>query len=104
VMLRIDGGVETAAPAAVVIEPGALVEFVMRDRRVRTVSFQLGSLTPEQAEFLRASGQDRSPPLVELDSRFVVSFKDAPAGVYRYTIEGTGSPAFGTVEVQAASK
>jgi plastocyanin len=104
VALRTDSGAETVAPAQVVIEPGALVEFYTRDRRVRTVSFQLDGLTPEQASFLRASGQDRSPPLVELDSRFVVSFKDAPAGVYRYTVEGTGSPAFGSVQVQAASK
>jgi hypothetical protein len=64
----------------------------------------MDGLTPEQAEFLRSSGQDRSPPLVELDSRFVVSFKDAPAGVYRYVVEGTGNSAFGSVQVQPAAK
>jgi hypothetical protein len=90
---------EVVDPSQVLVEPGGYVEFYTRDRRVRTVSFLIDSLSTEQAGFLRSTGQERSPPLVELDSRFVVSFQDAPPGRYPFLVEGNVAPLPGAVVV-----
>ena len=95
------GGVEVVEPSEVELAPGAYAEFFTRDRRVRTVAFLLDSLSVEQAEFLRSSGQDRSPPLVELDSRFLTSFQNAPPGRYPFVVEGSGEPARGALVLLA---
>jgi len=97
-------GSELVEPAQVELEPGSWVEFFTRDRRVHTVSFAMDRLAPEQAGFLRGTSQDRSPPLVELDSRFVVSFEGAPAGRYPFLVEGNGSPARGIVVVRTPER
>lgn len=100
VLLVSRDGTEVVEPREVVLAPGGYVEFFTRDRRVRTVSFVLDSLGREQGEFLRTTGQDRSPPLVEPDSRFVVSFARAPPGRYPFVVEGSGVPAYGSVLVE----
>jgi hypothetical protein len=87
------------APREVALEPGHFVEFFTEDRRVRTVSFLLDSLNAEQSAFLRSSGQDRSPPLVELETRFVVSFQGAPPGRYPFLVEGNERAISGVVTV-----
>jgi hypothetical protein len=93
------GGADFVEPLEVAVEPGAYVEFFSEDRRVRTVAFLLDSLSADQAEFLRAGGQDRSPPLLELESRFLVTFEDAPLGRYPFVVEGNERPIYGTVVV-----
>jgi hypothetical protein len=87
-------------PREVVIEPGDLVEFFSADGWVRTVSFVLEGLAPEQAEFLLATGQDRSPPLLEAESRFVVSFAEAPLGPYPFVVQGGGRGGEGLIRVE----
>jgi hypothetical protein len=104
VFLRKLNEAETLEPAEVSIEPGAYLEFLTRDRQVRVVSFLVDELNPAQATFLRTTGQDRSPPLVELDSRFVVSFEGAPEGRYPFVVEGSGAPARGVVSVVSGGR
>jgi hypothetical protein len=104
VMLRKLNQAESLEPAELTIETGAYLEFLTRDRQVRVVSFLLDELAPAQATFLRTTGQDRSPPLVELDSRFVVSFDGAPPGRYPFIVEGSGAPARGAVSVVSGGR
>jgi hypothetical protein len=92
-------GSESVQPTELAIEPGHYVEFHTQDGRVRTVAFVLQGMTPAQAEFLRSTAQDRSPPLVEMGSRYVVSFKDAPVGRYPFLVEGNERAIQGVVTV-----
>lgn len=101
VSLEVRDGRETAAPPTTEIAPGALVEFVSADRFVRMVEFREEGLSPEGAEFLLRTGQLRSAPLLDRDARFVVSFRDAPAGRYPYRAEGNYGTAAGVVVVRA---
>ena len=91
---------ERPRPPEVRVPPGTFVEFVTTDRRLHTVSFLLDSIPRASADFLTSSGQDRSPPLLELGARFVVSFRDAPPGRYPYRVEGNGEPGRGVVIVE----
>lgn len=100
VVLGSRDGADFIDPLEVSLEPGAFVEFFAEDRRVRTVSFLLDGLTADQAEFLRSSGQDRSPPLLELGSRFLVTFDGAPLGRYPFVVEGNERPIYGAVAVE----
>jgi plastocyanin len=81
------------------VRPGDFVEFVTQDRRVHAVEFTLAGLPPAAASFLRTSGQESSPPLVEADARFVVSFAQAPPGTYPYVVIGNGEEGRGTIVV-----
>jgi plastocyanin len=99
VVLASQNGSESVQPTEVSIEPGHYVEFFTQDRRVRMVSFPLAGLTPAQAEFLRSTGQDRSPPLVEIESRYLVSFQDAPPGRYPFLVEGNERSIPGVITV-----
>lgn len=101
VVLSSQNGSESVQPTDLSIEPGHYVEFVTEDGRVRTVSFMLQGLTPAQTEFLRSTGQDRSPPLVELGSRYVVQFTDAPPGRYPFLVEGNERTIQGVVTVKS---
>lgn len=101
VSLAVRDGRETAVPPTTEITPGALVEFVSGDRFVRMVEFREGELSPEGAEFLQRTGQLRSAPLLDRDARFVVSFRDAPAGRYPYRAEGNYGVVQGVVVVRA---
>ena len=95
---------ELVQPPQLTVEPGDYVEFVTQDRRVHAIEFTLAGLPPAAAEFLRASGQEGSPPLVEPESRFVVSFADAPLGAYPYVVIGNGPEGRGTVVVAEADR
>ena len=90
---------ESVRPSVLRVPPGAYVEFVTADRRLHTVTFRLDEMSAAAADFLRETRQDASPPLLELGSRFVVAFGDAPPGRYPYRVEGNGEPVRGTVVV-----
>lgn len=90
---------ETLTPDSVAVPPGAWVEFVTGDWRVHEVRFVLDSLGPSGRTFLESTDQVASPPLVDLDARFVVHFGDAPPGHYPFVVEGSGRPAHGVVVV-----
>lgn len=98
--VMVTGGVgEVLDPAETVIPVGAWVEFVTTDWRVHVVRFETDSLEGPARAFLEGSSQAASPPLVERDARFVVSFADAPVGRYPFVTEGNGSPTRGVVVV-----
>lgn len=93
------GATEVLDPPEVYVAPDAWVEFVTSDWRVHVVLFEADSLSAEGLAFLQRTDQMGSPPLVDRDARFVVSFSDAPAGRYPYVVEGNGGPAHGVVVV-----
>ena len=95
---------ERVEPVQVTVRPGDWVEFVTEDRRVHAVAFALDGATPAAAEFLRGTGQESSPPLVESAARFVVSFADAPAGSYPYVVIGNGEDGRGTIVVAVEAR
>lgn len=94
------GSEEHVVPSRLRVGPGAVVVFVTVDGRVHTISFPEDSLSSGAARFLRRTSQMRSPPLVDRDARFVLSFQGAPGGRYRYRSEGPGGEAWGTILVE----
>lgn len=98
--IEVTGGArEVLEPPEVHVPPGAWVQFVTTDWRVHAVRFVTDSLGPEGLAFLERTGQMGSPPLVDRDARFVVSFDEAPEGRYPFVAEGSGAPAYGVVVV-----
>ncbi len=94
------GDAEEAVPDSVTLPPGAWAEFVSGDWRVHEVRFEVDSMGAEQRSFLESSDQVASPPLVDRDDRFVLSFAEAPAGRYPFVVEGNGAPVRGVVVVE----
>lgn len=101
VRISAEGSQERVEPATVTVLPGDLVQFITADRRPHTVAFLVDSLPDSAAAFLRGSAQEGSPPLVERESRFLVTFEGAPEGRYPFVIEGTGEAAPGAIVVAA---
>lgn len=93
------GGVESVDPGLVSIESGAFVEFITTDWFVHEVVFEADSLGAEQGAFLERTHQVASPPLIERDSRYVLSFEGAPYGRYPYRLEGNGRAGRGVIVV-----
>jgi plastocyanin len=100
--VRLTGGaVERADPVLVSIEPGTYVEFVTTDWLVHEVVFETDSMDGGQLAFLERTDQVASPPLIERDSRYVLSFAAAPLGRYPYRLEGNGRSGRGVIVVTA---
>ena len=93
------GNRETVEPDSVLVRPGDWVEFATADRRVHAITFVLDSLPAGGADFMRTMAQEASPPLVEQQARFVVSFEGAPVGRYPFVVAGNGQEARGAVFV-----
>jgi hypothetical protein len=91
---------EELTPAQVDLPDGAWLEFVTADWRVHEVRFEADSLSGSALAFLADSDQLASPPLVDRDARFVVSFAGAPEGRYSFVVEGNRAPARGVVVVR----
>ena len=100
--VRITGGeVERPDPALVEVEVGAYVMFITTDWLIHEVLFEADSLSSEQRAFMQRTDQLASPPLIEQDSRYVISFDGAPTGRYPYRLEGNGRAGRGAVVVTA---
>lgn len=100
--VTITGGTqEQLSPSAVELPQGAWLEFVSADWRVHEVRFEVDSLPEAGRLFLQGTDQVASPPLVNRDERFVVSFADAPEARYPFVVEGNGAPARGVVVVRS---
>ena len=97
------GEVELPEPRTTEVRPGAYVEFVTGDGLIHEVLFEVDSLDLGMRTFLERTDQVGSPPLILRDSRFVVSFQDAPEGRYPYRVEGNGGSGRGVVIVRARS-
>jgi hypothetical protein len=86
-------------PPAHRVVPGALVQFVTRDRRVYSIHFLREAMDPVAWAFLEETGQASSPPLVEEGARFVLTFEGAPEASYPFEVRGQGEAARGQVTV-----
>ena len=95
----VGGAVETADPEIDSVPIGAWVQFVSGDWLVHELLFEVDSMSAAARGFLSRTEQGRSPPLMHLDARFVVSLDGAPSGRYPYRIEGTGAPGRGALVV-----
>ncbi len=98
------GEVERSDPAALSIESGSYVQFVTTDWLVHEVRFETDSLGAAQRSFLERTDQVASPPLIERDSRYVLSFVEAPPGRYSYRLEGNGKAGRGVIVVVQAAE
>ena len=94
------GDIESAAPQATSLPLGAYLEFVTGDWFVHEIIFELDSLLPEARAFLERTDQVASPPLLRLDSRYVVDFEGGPPGRYPFVLEGSGAAGHGVVVVE----
>jgi plastocyanin len=94
------GAREEADPDSVTLPPGAWAEFVSGDWRIHEVRFEVDSMGADQRSFLESTDQVASPPLVDRDDRFVLSFAEAPAGRYPFVVEGNGASTRGVVVVE----
>ena len=101
-VVQLSGGrdVEHVVPPHLEIAMGEWVQFLTLDRRVHMVSFVPDSLSPEALEYLADTGQLEGPPLLTRGSRFLVDFRDAPAGRYVFSSVSHGDPVFGSVTVR----
>ena len=98
--VKLSGGeTEQADPVMVSIEPGSHVEFITSDWLIHEVIFEADSVTGDRWDFLQRTDQASSPPLIDKESRYVLSFVGAPAGRYPYRIEGNGAPGRGVIVV-----
>jgi len=95
------GYAELAAPRATTIPPGAYLEFVTGDWFVHEISFEVDSMLPDVRAFLESTDQVASPPLLRLDSRYVVDFEGSPPGRYPFVLVGNGAEGRGVVVVEA---
>ena len=104
-VVQLSGGrdVEHVVPPHLEIGLGEWVQFVSLDRRVHTVSFVPDSLSPEALVYLADTGQLEGPPLLTRGSRFLVDFRDAPAGRYVFSSTSHGDPVFGSITVREIS-
>lgn len=95
---------ERADPPSITVEPGDYVQFVSADHLVHEVAFALDSVGAPGRAFLLRTRQSASPPLLEIDARFVVSFVGAPEGRYPYTLAGNREGGAGEVVVRVAPR
>lgn len=95
---------ERADPASLTVLSGDYVQFISSDRLVHEVRFRLDSLSAPARTFLTRTGQGSSPPLLEMDARFVVSFVGAPLGRYPYGLEGNRGAGSGEIVVASESR
>ena len=103
--VRISTGVaERADPDTLTVRPGDYVQFVSADRMVHELAFVLDSIPETARTFLVRTGQDRSPPLLEYDARFVMSFEGAPEGRYPYTLAGNRGGGGGQIVVAVPAR
>lgn len=93
------GTSEEAAPDSIEVRVGDLVQFVSADWMVHEVRFDTASLGSEALAFLERTRQGASPPLLERDTRFVLTFEDAPPGRYPYALQGNREPGRGVIVV-----
>ena len=93
------GGHTRLLPREIEIVPSEIVQFVVLDHHVHLVRFDEDELTRPALEFMRETGQDKPPPLVEQGARLVLSFEGAPLGSYPFSVDGNGLPVAGEIRV-----
>ena len=86
-------------PRALEVRDGDVVQFVAIDHRIYLVRFDEETMDAAAVAFLRSTGQDRPPPLVEAGARLVLTFDAAPAGSYSFLVESGGLSASGAIHL-----
>lgn len=99
IQLRVRGSDEVAEPVRTRVEAGHWVDFRGGDARGHLVRFDTTALAEEARAWLRSTDQVESPPLLTPASRWVVSFDEAPAGVYPFEVEGSARSGTGFIQV-----
>lgn len=103
--IRLSTGVaERSSPDTLTVRPGDYVQFVSADWMVHEVAFELDSMPGAARTFIERTGQDRATPLIELDSRFIVSFVGAPGGRYPYALAGNRGAGRGEIVVAVPTR
>ena len=97
--LSSQGGQTRLLPRETEIFSGEIVQFVVLDHRVHLVRFDQDEITRSALEFMRETGQDKPPPLVEQGARLVLSFEGAPVGSYPFLVDGNGPSVAGEIRV-----
>lgn len=92
---------ERSDPASLEVLVGDLVQFVSIDWMVHEVHFELDSVGAAARTFLESTMQAASPPLLQRDARFVLTFAGAPPGRYPYRLEGNREEGRGEIVVIA---
>jgi plastocyanin len=95
------GTAEEATPDSLEVLVGDLVQFVSGDWMVHEVRFETDALRAPTRTFLEGSGQLASPPLLQRDARFVLTFDEAPPGRYPYRLTGNRAEGAGVIVVKA---
>ena len=93
------GVAERSDPASLEVLVGDLVQFVSIDWMVHEVHFELDSVSAPARTFLEETMQVGSPPLLQRDARFVLTFAGAPPGRYPYRLEGNREEGRGVIVV-----
>jgi len=75
------------------------VQFVSADWMVHEIRFDVDSVDAPVRGFLERTGQAASPPLLQRDARFVLTFAEAPPGRYPYLLEGNRDSGRGVIVV-----
>ena len=95
---------ERADPDLLEVRVGDLVQFVSTDWMVHEVHFELDSVDSDARSFLERTTQVASPPLLQRDARFVLTFANAPIGRYPYRLEGNRDEGRGVIVVVASER
>ena len=90
---------ERSDPESLEVLVGDLVQFVSTDWMVHEVHFELDSVSAAARAFLEETMQAASPPLLQRDARFVMTFASAPPGRYPYRLEGNREEGRGVIVV-----
>jgi plastocyanin len=88
---------ERISPARLEVSEGDVVVFETVDGRVHALEFATDSLSPEVVTFLRETRQLKSPPLMDLGTKFLVDFEDAPDGRYVFRGRTVGDPVYAVI-------
>lgn len=87
-------------PAYLEVDPGDMVQFRVRDRRIHQLVFSSDELADDATDFLTGTGQLSPPPLTAPEARLVLSFEGAPPGLYPYRIDGYAPSVVGQIRVR----
>lgn len=94
---------ERADPDSIIVRSGDYLQFVSSDWLIHEVRFDSAEMSDRTRSFMIVTDQMRSPPLLQLGARYVLSFADAPEGAYPFRLEGNRGPGRGVIMVAPPS-
>ena len=88
--LAVVDGAETASPLSIDLSRPGWLSFRSDDRRTRRVVLDTAGLGPDQRGWMDTR-HVASPPLLHPEARWVIDFRDAPAGSWSFRIIGSAT-------------